>query len=46
MKNTGVGAGMIDNDCRRNILVPLFNFSNIQLNITRGDRIAQFILTR
>ena len=46
MKNTGVGAGMIDNDCRGNILVPLFNFSNIQLNITRGDRRAQFILAR
>ena len=43
MENTDVHAGVID---RGNIRVLLLNHSKDSLNITRGDRIAQFILTR
>ena len=46
IKNTGVGAGVTDNDYSGNIKALLFNHSKDPLNITRGDRIAQFILTR
>ena len=43
IKNMDVRAGVID---KGNIRVLLFNHSKDSLNITRGDRIAQFILTR
>ena len=45
MKNTDVGAGVIDNDYRGNFKVLLVNHSKDLLNITRGDQIAQFVLT-
>ena len=46
MKSTDVGADVIDNDYRGNIKELLLNPSKDTLNITRGDHIAQFILTR
>ena len=46
MKNTDVGAGVIDIDYRGNIKVVLLNHSKVSLNISRDDRIAQFVLTR
>ncbi|QJP03662.1 deoxyuridine triphosphatase [Aviadenovirus cerasi] len=41
-----VGAGVIDPDYRGNVSVVLFNFSDSNFNVRRGDRIAQFILER
>lgn len=40
-----VGAGVIDSDYRGNIGVVLFNHSNTDFNIVKGDRIAQIIIT-
>lgn len=39
----GVGAGVIDRDYTGNIYVLLFNHSNVDYYIDRGDRIAQLI---
>ena len=44
-KNTGVGAGVIDVDCRGNVKVLMLNHSQENFNIELGDRILQFILT-
>jgi len=41
-----VGAGVIDADYRGAVGVVLFNFSNVEFAIKRGDRIAQLILER
>ena len=41
-----VGAGVIDQDYRGNVGVILFNFSNSDFEVKRGDRIAQLILER
>jgi deoxyuridine 5'-triphosphate nucleotidohydrolase len=38
-----VGAGVIDADYRGNIGVVLFNFSDSDFTIKKGDRIAQLI---
>jgi len=38
-----VGAGVIDQDYRGNVGVLLFNFSNNDFFIKKGDRIAQLI---
>lgn len=38
-----VGAGVIDKDYKGNICVLLFNHSNFDFEIKRGDRIAQLI---
>ena len=47
LKNTNVGAGVIDIDYRGNVKVVIMNHStNSHLNIEQGDRIAQFILTK
>jgi dUTP pyrophosphatase len=41
-----VGAGVIDSDYRGNVGVLLFNLSNEQFNIKKGDRIAQMIVKK
>eukprot|EP01004_Peranema_trichophorum_P010638 NODE_9452_length_590_cov_33.184154_g8817_i0.p1 GENE.NODE_9452_length_590_cov_33.184154_g8817_i0~~NODE_9452_length_590_cov_33.184154_g8817_i0.p1 ORF type:complete len:174 (-),score=34.48 NODE_9452_length_590_cov_33.184154_g8817_i0:69-536(-) len=41
-----VGAGVIDADYRGNVQVVLFNHSNTDFVIKRGDRIAQLILEK
>lgn len=41
-----VGAGVIDSDYRGNISILLFNFSNTDFSIKKGDRIAQLILCK
>eukprot|EP01091_Cochliopodium_minus_P008620 TRINITY_DN1984_c0_g3_i1.p1 TRINITY_DN1984_c0_g3~~TRINITY_DN1984_c0_g3_i1.p1 ORF type:complete len:149 (-),score=42.59 TRINITY_DN1984_c0_g3_i1:32-478(-) len=41
-----VGAGVIDCDYRGNVGVVLFNHSNEDFEIKRGDRIAQLILEK
>ena len=46
MKNTNVGAGVIDTDYRGNVRVLILNHSTETFNIEAGDLIAQFVLTR
>ena len=47
MKNfIDVGAGVVDYDYRGNVGVVLFNHSEQDFEIKRGDRIAQLILER
>jgi dUTP pyrophosphatase len=41
-----VGAGVVDYDYRGNVGVVLFNHSNFDFEIKKGDRIAQLILER
>lgn len=41
-----VGAGVIDSDFRGTIKVILFNFSEFDFKISRGDRIAQLIIEK
>ena len=41
-----VGAGVVDNDYRGLVSVLLFNFSNHDFHVRRGDRVAQVILER
>lgn len=41
-----VGAGVIDYDYRGNVGVILFNLSDVDFEVKRGDRIAQLILER
>lgn len=41
-----VGAGVIDEDYRGNVGVLLFNHSDTDFNVSRGDRIAQLICER
>lgn len=41
-----VGAGVVDEDYRGNLGVVLFNHSDIDFEVKRGDRIAQFICER
>jgi dUTP pyrophosphatase len=38
-----VGAGVIDSDYRGNVGVVLFNFSDTDFEVKRGDRVAQLI---
>ena len=38
-----VGAGVIDEDCRGNVAVILFNHSDKMFVVNRGDRVAQLI---
>lgn len=38
-----VGAGVIDQDYRGNVIVVLFNFSTVDFKVNKGDRIAQLI---
>ena len=46
LKNTDVGAGVIDLDYRENVKVVIMNHrTNFDLNIEVGDKIVQFILT-
>jgi dUTP pyrophosphatase len=44
--HTDVGAGVIDRDYTGNVGVVLFNHSNDQLTISKGDRVAQLILEK
>ena len=47
LKNTNVGAGVIDLDYKGNVKVVIMNHStNFKLIIEVGDKTAQFILTR
>lgn len=47
LKNSiDVGAGVIDEDYRGNVGVILFNFSEIDFEVKKGDRIAQLICER
>lgn len=39
-------AGVVDEDYRGNIGVVLFNHSEVDFTVTKGDRIAQFICER
>nr|CAD1837348.1 unnamed protein product [Ananas comosus var. bracteatus] len=41
-----VGAGVIDADYRGPVGIVLFNFSDVDFKVKRGDRIAQMILER
>ncbi|XP_067634437.1 deoxyuridine 5'-triphosphate nucleotidohydrolase [Eurosta solidaginis] len=41
-----VGAGVVDEDYRGNLGVLLFNHSDVDFEVKRGDRIAQFICER
>lgn len=41
-----VGAGVIDADYRGNVGVILFNFSDKDFEVKKGDRIAQLILEK
>lgn len=41
-----VGAGVIDEDYRGNVGVVLFNHSDIEFAVAKGDRIAQLICER
>nr|AGT98657.1 dUTPase [Taenia pisiformis] len=41
-----VGAGVVDQDYRGNIMVVLFNFGDEDFHVKRGDRIAQLICER
>ena len=38
-----VGGGVIDEDCRGNLYVILFNHSDVPYAVSRGDRIFQLI---
>ncbi|XP_034473916.1 deoxyuridine 5'-triphosphate nucleotidohydrolase [Drosophila innubila] len=41
-----VGAGVVDEDYRGNLGVVLFNHGDVDFDVKRGDRIAQFICER
>lgn len=41
-----VGAGVIDQDYRGNVGVILFNHSDVDFDVKKGDRIAQLICER
>lgn len=41
-----VGAGVVDEDYRGNLGVVLFNHGDVDFEVKRGDRIAQFICER
>lgn len=41
-----VGGGVIDQDYRGNVGVILFNYSDVDFQIKKGDRIAQLICER
>lgn len=41
-----MGAGVIDQDYRGNIMVVLFNFGDEEFHVNKGDRIAQLICER
>ena len=45
-KHIDVGAGVIDADYRGNVGVVLFNHGEEDLQVKRGDRIAQLILEK
>jgi dUTP pyrophosphatase len=45
MKGIAIGGGVIDSDYRGEIKVILFNFSEDPFHVTKGQRIAQLILT-
>mmetsp|Transcript_7018 Transcript_7018/g.8860 ORF Transcript_7018/g.8860 Transcript_7018/m.8860 type:complete len:188 (+) Transcript_7018:168-731(+) len=45
-KSIDVGAGVIDADYRGNVGIILFNLSDVDFEVKKGDRIAQLILER
>lgn len=44
LRGTVVGAGVIDADYRGEVKVLLFNHSSTDLQVKRGDRVAQLVL--
>lgn len=46
LKHIGIGAGVIDRDYRGNVGVVVFNHSNSNFIVNKGDRIAQLILEK
>ena len=45
-KHTDIGAGVIDADYRGNVGIVVFNHSENDIAITRGERVAQLILEK
>ena len=45
-KHTDIGAGVIDADYRGTIGFVMFNHSSVDINIEKGDRIAQLIIEK
>lgn len=45
-KHIDIGAGVIDRDYRGNVGVVLFNHSNSDFHVFRGERVAQLVLER
>jgi len=43
LKSIDVGAGVIDSDYKKDVGVLLYNFSDVDYEVSRGDRIAQLI---
>jgi len=41
-----VGAGVIDADLSVNVKIVLFNYGNLDFNVSKGDRFAQLLLKR
>lgn len=45
-KHTDIGAGVIDSDYRGNVGVVIFNHSDEDILVDKGDRVAQLIIER
>jgi dUTP pyrophosphatase len=45
-KHADIGAGVIDSDYRGDVGVVIFNHSQQELNVSKGDRVAQLILEK
>lgn len=41
-----VGAGVVDSDYRGEVMILLFNLSNVEFEVKEGDRIAQLIIEK
>lgn len=46
LKGIDIGAGVVDRDYRDRVKVLMFNHSNNNVTISRGDRVAQLMLER
>lgn len=45
-KHADIGAGVIDGDFRGNVGIVIFNHSDEDISVSRGDRVAQLILEK